>query len=100
MTQGNKNDTAFEKYDNGSNDTFLLFKAKILNAIKFIRDRKKRADLEAIFDHLPKTEASNADKKLVENILSQLVNCKLIINKKTHTGLDSFRFTTELQSEF
>ena len=45
-------------------------------------------------------EASNADKELVENLLSQLVNCKLIINKKTHTGLDLFRLTTELQSEF
>ena len=37
---------------------------------------------------------------MVENLLLQLANCKLIINKKTHTGLDSFRLTTELQSEF
>ena len=41
-----------DKYDNDSNDTFLLFKPKILNAIKFIRDRKKLADLEATFDRL------------------------------------------------
>ena len=100
MTQGNNNDTAFEKYDNDSNDTFILFKPKILNAIKFIRDRKKRADLKAISDHLTRTEASNVDKELLEKLLSQLVNCKLIINKKTHTGLDSFYLTTILQSEF
>ena len=90
MTQRN-NDTAFDKYDNDSNDTFLIFKPKILNAIKFIRDRNKPADLEAIFDHLTKTEAANADKELVENLLSELVNCKVIINKKTHIGLDIFR---------
>ena len=69
------------EYDNDSNDTFLLFKPKILNAIKFTPDRKKRADFEAIFNHLTKTEASNTNKELVENLLSQLVNCKLIINK-------------------
>ena len=102
MTQGNNNDTAFDIYDNDSNVTFLLFKTKILNAIKFMRDWKICADLEAMFDHLTKTEASikNVDKELIENFLSQLVNCKLIINKKTHTGLDSFRLTAELQSEF
>ena len=100
MTQGNNNNTALDKYDNDSNDTFLLFEPKILNAIKFIRDRKKCANLEAIFDHLTKTEASDTDKELVESLLSQVVNCKLIISKKAHTGLDSFRLTTELQSEF
>ena len=45
-------------------------------------------------------EASNADKELVENLSLQLVNCKLVINKKTRTGLDSFHLTTELQREF
>ena len=58
---------------------------------------KKRADFEAIFDHLNMTDTSNIDKELVENLLSQVVNFKLIINKKTHTRLDSFCFITELQ---
>ena len=100
MTQGNNNDTVFNKYDNDSTNIFLLNKPKIFHVIKFIRDREKRADLGAIFYRLTRPEASNANKKLVENLLSQLVNCKLITNKKTHTGLDSFRLTTELQSEF
>ena len=30
MTQGNNNDTAFNRSDNGINDTFLLFKPKIM----------------------------------------------------------------------
>ena len=37
---------------------------------------------------------------MVENLLSQFVNCKQIINKKAHTVLDSFCLITELQSEF
>ena len=52
MAQGNNNDTAFNRHDNDSNHRFLLFKPEILNAFKITRDRKKRADLEAIFDHL------------------------------------------------
>ena len=55
MTQENNNKIVLDKYDHDSYDTLLLFKPKILNAIKFIHDRKKRADLEAIFDHLTKT---------------------------------------------
>ena len=39
--------------------------------------RKKYADLEAIFDHQTKTEASNADNELAENLLLRLVICKL-----------------------
>ena len=70
MTQGNNNDTAFNKYDNDSTNIFLLNKPKIFNVITFIRDRKKRADLGAIFHRLTRTEASNVDKKLVENLLS------------------------------
>ena len=99
MTQGNNNDTAFNKYDNDCTEIFLLYKPQILNAIKFMRDRKKSTDLGAIFHRLTRREASNADKKLAEDLLSQLVNCKVITNKKTHPGL-SFRLTAELQSEF
>ena len=97
MTQGNKDDIAFNRHDTDNNNTFPFLKPKILNAIKFISDRKKPADLEAIFDHLTELKVSKADKKLVENLLSEHVNCKLIINKKSHTGLDSFRLTKELQ---
>ena len=37
---------------------------------------------------------------MVENVLSKLANCELIINKLIYTGLDSFRLTTEIQSQF
>ena len=84
MTQGNNDHTAFDRHDNDSNDTFLLFKPKILISIEFILDWKKHAEFGAIFDHLTKREASSANKELAENLLSQLAHCKLIIKKKTH----------------
>ena len=37
---------------------------------------------------------------MVENLSSQFVNCKLIINKKNHTGFDSFCLAMELQNVF
>ena len=41
-----------------------------------------------------------AIKKLIENLLLQLVNYKLVINKKTNIGLNSFLLITELLSKF
>ena len=52
MTQGNSNGIAFDKYENDSNDTFLLSKPKILNPLNLHLTGKKQVDLEAIFDHL------------------------------------------------
>ena len=52
------------------NDVILsLFKPKILNAIDQIKQKKKRPDLNTIYEYLSKTEASNADKQLIETIL-------------------------------
>ena len=66
MTQVNNDDTAFDSHDNEGNCTFLFAKTKILNAIKFICEQKKRAYLEDIFDHLAETESSNVDKELIQ----------------------------------
>ena len=52
MTQGNSNGIAFDKYENDSNDTFLLSKPKILNPLNLYLTGKKQVDLETIFDHL------------------------------------------------
>ena len=69
---------------------FLLFKPKVLNAIKKIRESKKRPDNDSILDYIIKTEASNVDKPLIISITNELMNQNLIENKKTRQGLDSF----------
>ena len=69
---------------------FLLFKLKVLNAIKKIRESKKRPDNDFILDYIIETEASNIDKPLIISITNELMNQNLIENKKTRQGLDSF----------
>ena len=48
--------------------------SKILNAIEIIRDKKiKRPDIDTIHDDIGKTEAPNADKTLIENLVKEFI---------------------------
>ena len=67
-----------------------LFKPKILCAIDRIKEKKKRPDIDSIYDYLSRTEASNIDKISIELILNELVKENVVVNKKTSLG-DSFR---------
>ena len=72
------------------NESLQLFKTKILNAIEIIGDKnEKRPDIDTTHDHIMKTEASNADKTLIENVVKELIKQNILINKKTTQGLDS-----------
>ena len=76
------------------NESLQLFKPKILNAIEIIKDKiKKRADIHTIHDYITRTEASNADKTLIENVVRELIRQNILINKKTTQGLDSFKMS-------
>ena len=90
---------AFEKLAITSNDgdhcktpttIFSHFKSKMLAAIDEIRQKKRRPDSDAIYEQIMKSEASNADKNLIETIIAELTKQNVIINKKTCHGLDSF----------
>ena len=65
-----------------SSDEILLFKPKILQAIKFIREKKKRPNLNSIYEHLSKTGASNINKDTVYSIISELIKQEVLENKK------------------
>ena len=78
------------KNESTTSDELFLFKAKILQAIEYIREKRKRPDTNAIYEHLKKTEASNIDKETIGNIISELINQKILENKKSTYG-DSFR---------
>ena len=74
------------------NESLQLFKPKILNAIEIIRDKKKkRPDIDTIYDYIMRTEVSNADKTLMENIVKELIKQNILKNKETTQGLDSFK---------
>ena len=81
-----------ENCNENENGAILLFQPAVLSAIKTIR-KKKRADKESIFDYLTKSLASNIEMKLLEHLLTTLIENNLVINKKTPTGLSSFCIT-------
>ena len=77
--------------ENESRDSVLsTFKPLVLSAIDILRNKKKRPDVDSIYDHSIKTKASNADRVLIESVVTNLVKENLIINKKTPFGFDSF----------
>ena len=74
------------------NESRQLFKPEILNAIEIIRDKKKkRADIDTIHDYIMRTEASNADKDLTENVVRELIRQNILINEKATQVLGSFK---------
>ena len=79
------------KIDDLNDVKLSLFKSKILNAIDQIKQKKKRPDLNIIYEYLSKTEASNTDKLLTETILANLVETNIIVNRKTPKTFDSFQ---------
>ena len=78
--------------DNDQYNCFGLWKPIILEAVDHVKTiRRKRADINAIFDYINKNTASNFNKNVIENFISQLTKQKIIMNRKTLTGCDSFR---------
>ena len=81
-----------------SSDEILLFKPKILQAIKFIREKKKRPDLNSIYEYFSKSGASNISKDTIYSIISELIKQKVLENKKSAYG-DSFRIIAETDTK-
>ena len=66
---------------------FSHFESKIRAAIDEIRGKDRYHDIDAIYEHIKKQEASNADKNLIETVIAEFTNQNAIINKKTCHGL-------------
>ena len=86
------------KNESITSDELFLFKPKILQAIEYIREKRKRPDTNAIYEHLKKTEASNIDKETIGNIISELINQKILEYKKSAYG-NSFRLITDKEKD-
>ena len=52
--------------------------------------------LNAVADHILKTEASNLDQDFIELMISEPTNRNQIENRRTPQGLDSFRRTLSI----
>ena len=85
--------------DVNDTDSFSSIEVEILSSIKNIRMKKKCPDSNAIFEDLPKTDSTISEKSLFDNVLSKLIDLKLVINKKTPYGLDSFFLTNDVLTD-
>ena len=74
-----------------------VLETSILNAITHINKNKKRADIDAIFEYISKSIASNITRELLNASLTNLIDNKVLYNKKTPKG-HSFKIT-EKQDE-
>ena len=70
---------------NDKNNMYSMLQLKILSAIKFVRSKKKtREDIESIYDHLMKTNASNLGKSSTDEVLdyiNRFIGYDLVSNK-------------------
>ena len=81
------------KHENELKELTSPFKTNIYTAIEILRkEKRKRPDTKSIFEYLKKNDEI-AD--ISENQVQEYLNQKLIFNKKTDQGLDSFYKTTE-----
>ena len=71
----------------------------ILESIHKLRGKKKRPDIDSIFDFLSKTVATNIDKDTLADSISQLITLKVLVNKKTLNGHDSLYLSNTNQRE-
>ena len=72
------------------NTIFDLLKPHVLSAEDNIREKKKRPDVDSIFNHIAKSSATNIESDVVESVLGELINQKIISNKKTSSSCNSF----------
>ena len=66
-----------------NDDSFEIFKPKILMAIDKITGRKKRADIDAIYNFIVQVDATNIDKNTIDDFVRF---CK----KNTSEGNESY----------
>ena len=72
--KSSSNDVPNKESENLSNDTIDIFKPLIISAIETIRGKSKRPDIDAIYRHISKSEATNVDRDFIASVLNDLEN--------------------------
>ena len=76
-----------------NDNSFEIFKPKILMTIDKIKGKKKRADIDGIHNFIVQADATNIDKNTNKDFVTQLVAQKLLIKKNTSQGNESYHKT-------
>ena len=77
-----------------SNNTIDIFNPIVTSVIETIRGKSKCPDIDAIYRHISKLEATNADRDFIVLVLNDLQNQTVIFNKPRTQGLDSYFIAT------
>ena len=88
------NDVPNKDSENLSNNTIDIFKPIITLAIETTRGKSKRPDIDAIYRHISKSEATKVDLDFIASVLNGLENQNVIFNKSTTQGLDLYFIVT------
>ena len=79
---------AFERLaitsDENAPEYLLSYKPHILTAIADIRTKRKRPDINSIYDHMMKSLASNTDKDFVNTFIDELIKKGETFNNSPH----------------
>ena len=73
-----------------NDDSFNIFKPKILMAIDKIKDKKKCAEIDFIHDFIAQIKATNIDKNNIKDFVTKLIAQKLVIKKMTPQVYESY----------
>ena len=92
--KSSSNDVLKKDSENLSNNTTDIFKPIITLAIETIRAKSKSPDIDAIYLHISKSEATNVDRDFIVLALNDLDNQNVIFNKPTTQDLDSYFIAT------
>ena len=59
---------------------FSHFKSKLFATIEEIREKKRRLDIDTIYEYIMKSKASQTDKNLIKTIITELTKQSIIVN--------------------
>ena len=75
-------------------DSFEIFKPKILMAIDKMKGKKKRADIDATYHYIVQPGVANINKSTIKDFVTQLGAQKLVVKKNTSQGNESYHKTS------
>ena len=106
MIESNENEIsfAFERLslasDSNDNKSKHSLTNNLLEAIDVIRHKKKkRPDFKSIYELIKRNENANISESEIKNLIDEMINKKLVYNKKTDNGLDSLYKNIEKDDE-
>ena len=106
MIESNENEIsfAFERLslasDSNDNKSKHSLTNNVLEAIDVIRHKKKkRPDFKSIYELIKRNENANISESEIKNLIDEMINKKLVYNKKTDNGLDSLCKNIEKDDE-